>query len=137
MSRDAVKNADVNGELFGSTLALKAWGRQQGQADDYIGVASLLVGMESQVPKIFRIMMNSLIEKYGFSKKEVVFYQVHIVADEEHGEIGFELLEKYADTPEKQEAAIKAIEETDRVRRTYFDGLYYGIVAPRLAQAAE
>ena len=57
-----------------------------------VAVAGLVVGLESQVPSIYRKQTPVLREKYGFSDEEVEFFDLHIVSDEIHGERGFQIV---------------------------------------------
>jgi pyrroloquinoline-quinone synthase len=89
------------------------------------------------VPQIYSRTTPPLIEKYGFTEEEVVFFRLHIVADEEHGERGFEILEQHANTPELQESCVRLVREATLMRRLYLDGLYNKFLARPAAQAAE
>ena len=65
-----------------------------------------------------------LIEKYGFTEDEVQFFTLHIVADEEHGERGYAIVEKYATSFEVQENCVRLVREAAMMRRLYLDGVY-------------
>ena len=81
------------GELLAETLGLQSWCAVQSKKPFAEALAGLVVGLESQVPKIYSKTTPPLIEKYGFTEEEIVFFRLHIVADDEHGERGFEILE--------------------------------------------
>jgi pyrroloquinoline-quinone synthase len=136
MARREVEDAQLNGELLPETLGLQSWGFRQAYKPFYEAVAGLLVGLESQVPQIYSRTTPPLIEKYGFTEEEVVFFRLHIVADEEHGERGFEILEQYADTDDKKRACLRAVGEATMMRRLYLDGLYNKFLAPQQQAAA-
>ena len=78
-----------------------------------------------------------LVEKYGYTEDEIVFFRLHIVADTEHGERGFQILEQQADTDGKKENCLRAVREATMMRRLYLDGLYNKFLAPAQAVAAE
>jgi len=65
-----------------------------------------------------------LIEKYGFTEEEVTFFRLHIVADQEHGERAFNIVEKHAVTPEQKATCVRLVREATMMRRLYLDGLY-------------
>lgn len=136
-SRQEILDAQLKGELLPETLGLQSWCYRQAQRPFVEALAGLLVGLESQVPQIYARTTPPLIEKYGFTEEEVVFFRLHIVADEEHGERGFEILEHYAATPELQESCIRLVREATMMRRLYLDGLYNKFLAAPRAQAAE
>ena len=48
---------------------------------------------------------------------------LHIVADQEHGERGYEIVEKYADTEEVRASCVRLAKEAAMMRRLYLDGL--------------
>ncbi len=123
-SRREIEDAQLNGELLPETLGLQAWCEVQSQKPFVEALAALLVGLESQVPKIYAKTTPPLIEHYGFTEEEVVFFRLHIAADQEHGERGFEILEKYATTPEARANCLRAVKEATLMRRLYLDGVY-------------
>lgn len=137
MSRQEVVDAQINGELLPETLGLQSWCYRQAQRPAVEAMAGLLVGLESQVPQIYARTTPPLIEKYGFTDEEVVFFSMHIVADTEHGERGFEILERHAKTPELQASCLRLVREATMMRRLYLDGLYNKFLAAPQAQAAE
>ncbi|MGH7212751.1 MAG: TenA family transcriptional regulator, partial [Acetobacteraceae bacterium] len=135
-SRQEVVDAQVNGELLPETLGLQAWCANQAQKPFVEALAGLLVGLESQVPKIYSKTTPPLVEKYGFTEEEIVFFRLHIVADAEHGERGFEIVEKYATTPEQRSTCVRMVKEATLMRRLYLDGLYNKHLARPAARAA-
>jgi pyrroloquinoline-quinone synthase len=137
MTRDEVINAQVNGELLPETLGLQSWCFRQSQRPFVEALAGLLVGLESQVPVIYSKTTPPLVEKYGFTEEEVTFFRLHIVADQEHGDRGFEIVEKYATTPEEQAKCVQLVKEATMMRRLYLDGLYRKFLAvPEQQRAA-
>ncbi|TAJ74417.1 MAG: iron-containing redox enzyme family protein [Gallionellaceae bacterium] len=135
-SRKEVLDAQLNGELLPETLGLQSWCRVQAHKPFVEALAGFLVGLESQVPKIYAKTTTPLLEKYGFTEEEVVFFRLHIVADEEHGERGFEIVERYATTPEVQANCVRLVKEATLMRRLYLDGLYNKYLAQPQAKAA-
>ena len=61
--------------------------------------AGLLVGLESQVPGIYRRNLPPLKPLYGFTDHEIEFFAIHIEADEIHGERGYEIVETLLHDP--------------------------------------
>lgn len=137
VSRDEVLNAQLKGELLPETLGLQAWCDMQSRKPFVEALAGLLVGLESQVPQIYSKTTPPLLEKYGFTEEEVVFFSLHIVADQEHGERGYEIVEKYATTPEIKANCVRLVKEATLMRRLYLDGLYNKYLAHPQAEAAE
>ena len=138
-SRDEILKAQINGELLPETLGLQSWCFRTAHRPMVEALAGLLVGLESQVPAIYSKTTPPLLEKYGFTEEEVTFFTLHIVADAEHGERGFEIVEKYATTDESRASCVRMVQEATAMRRLYLDGLYNKYLAPKqtLAMAAE
>ena len=134
-SRADIKNAQLNGELMSGTLGLQSWCAVQAAKPTHQAIAGLLVGLESQVPQIYKRTTPPLVEKYGFTEKEITFFRLHIVADTEHGKRGYDLVERLADTDAKKEACLRSVREATQMRRLYLDSLYNEFVAPRRAAA--
>jgi pyrroloquinoline-quinone synthase len=135
-SREEILNAQINGELLPETLGLQSWCFRQSQRPFVEALSGLLVGLESQVPAIYRKTTPPLLEKYGFTEDEVTFFTLHIVADAEHGERGFEIVETYATTAEVQASCVRLVKEATMMRRLYLDGLYNRYLAQPIHHAA-
>ena len=95
----------------------------------------LLIGLESQVPGIYRKTMPPLIEKYGFAEDELTYFSLHIVADVDHGEKGYEIVEKYATTDAQRATCVHLVKEAAMMRRLYIDGLYRTLVEQPKAES--
>jgi pyrroloquinoline-quinone synthase len=132
-SRQEIQEAQKNGELMAGLLGLQSWCTVQSLKPTHEAVAGLLVGLESQVPQIYKRTTPPLTEKYGFTDDEILFFRLHIVADTEHGRRGYEIVERLADSAEKKAACLRAVREATLMRRLYLDALYDTYVAPKLA----
>ncbi len=134
MKRSEVLAAQSNGELLPETLGLQSWCATQAHKPFVEALSGLLIGLESQVPRIYSKTTPPLLEKYGFAEDEVTFFTLHIVADAEHGEKGFEIVEKYATTDDLRTASIRLVKEATMMRRLYLDGLYRKFLVQPQAQ---
>jgi pyrroloquinoline-quinone synthase len=123
VKREDVINAQLNGEVLAETLGLQSWCYRQTTRPFVEALSGLLIGLESQVPVIYSKTTPPLIEKYGFTEEEVTFFTLHIVADTEHGERGYEIVEKYATTDEVRANCVRQVKEAAMMRRLYLDGL--------------
>ena len=94
-----------------------------------VAVAGLVVGLESQVPSIYRRQTPTLREKYGFSDQELEFFDLHIVSDEIHGERGYQIVLEHATTVDLQQRCLKICEIGAQMRLLYTTALYYDYVA--------
>jgi len=64
--------------------------------------AYLMVGLEANVPRTFRLLIPAFRERYGFSNEELVFFIDHLTADEQHGEDGARILSELASTRQER-----------------------------------
>lgn len=99
-----------------------------------VATAALVVGLESQVPSIYRKQLPPLLEKYGFTDEEVEFFDLHITSDEIHGERGYQIVLDHATTPELQERSIDIVRVGAEMRFAYTKALYDTYVRPDLGE---
>src|SRR5712692_293853 len=104
-----------------TTRGLTAWCFEMSRRPFHVAAAGLLVGLESQVPGIYRRNLPPLKTHYGFTDHEVEFFAIHIEADEVHGERGYQIVERQSTTPEK-------LREATEMRWQYMTGLYRAFV---------
>jgi pyrroloquinoline-quinone synthase len=122
------------------TLGIQGWQYKISTEEHFaVSTAATIVGLESQVPSIYRTQYPALIdpELYGFSEWECEFFDLHITSDEVHGERGYQIVLKYADTPELQQRCIAAVREAANMRFTYTKSLYETYVKPDLGEWVE
>ncbi|WP_096203289.1 TenA family transcriptional regulator, partial [Bacillus sp. FJAT-45350] len=111
--------------MVATTRALQSWCYAVAMRENFVvATAALVVGLESQVPAIYRKQTPILREQYGFTDEEIEFFDLHIVSDEIHGERGYKIVLEYADTPELQQRCLEIVREGADMRRMYMDGLY-------------
>lgn len=134
-TRERVEDPD---NMCATTRALQSWCYAVAMREDpLVAVAALVVGLESQVPSIYRRQTPVLREKYGFTDEEVEFFDLHIVSDEIHGERGYQIVLAHADTVEMQQRCLKICEIGAQMRLMYTDGLMREYVkGDLLAEAA-
>jgi len=129
-TRERVTNPD---NMSATTRGLQAWCYATAMREDpIVAVAGLVVGLESQVPSIYRKQTPTLREKYKFTDQEVEFFDLHIVSDEIHGERGYQIVLEHATTPELQRRCLKICEVGAQMRLLYTTALYWDYVAKDL-----
>ena len=107
------------------TRGLQSWCYAVAMREDpIVAVAGLVVGLESQVPSIYRKQTPTLREKYGFTDEEVEFFDLHIVSDEIHGERGYQIVLEHADTVDLQQRCLRICEIGAEMRLSYTTALY-------------
>ena len=113
-----------------TTRGLQSWCYAVAMREDpVVAVAGLVVGLESQVPSIYRRQTPTLREHYGFSDEELEFFDLHIVSDEIHGERGYQIVLQHADTVELQQRCLRICEIGAEMRLLYTTALYHDYVA--------
>ena len=113
-----------------TTRGLQSWCYSVAMREDpIVAVAGLVVGLESQVPSIYRKQTPTLRDSYGFTDEEVEFFDLHIVSDEIHGERGYQIVLEHARTVEMQERCLKICEVGAQMRLLYTTALYNDYVA--------
>ena len=129
--RDAVEQSI----LLPGTDQLQNWGwRMVYQTRWQAAVAGLFIGLESQFLDICKKIVPALHQYYGYrpQAREIRFFEEHIRADEIHGAKGFAIVEKYCDTLELQNLAVKQVEEATVRRWRYMNSIYWYAVHGKL-----
>ncbi len=117
-----------------TTRGLQSWCYAVAMREDpVVAVAGLVVGLESQVPSIYRRQTPTLRSAYGFSDEELEFFDLHIVSDEIHGERGYQIVLQHANTPELQQRCLKICEIGAQMRLLYTTALYTDYVQQEIA----
>jgi pyrroloquinoline-quinone synthase len=111
-----------------TTRGLTAWCFEMSRQPFHVAAAGLLVGLESQVPGIYKRNLPPLTTHYGFNDREVEFFAVHIEADEVHGERGYQIVERHCTTPDRRAEAIEAVRQATEMRWQYMTGLHRAYV---------
>lgn len=120
--RERIENPD---NMSPTTRALQAWCYSVAMREEpVVAVAGLVVGLESQVPSIYRKQTPTLRETYGFTDEEVEFFDLHIVSDEIHGERGYQIVLEHANTVELQQRCLRICEIGAEMRLLYTTALY-------------
>lgn len=113
------------------TRGLQAWCYATAMREHFaVATAALVVGLESQVPSIYRKQIVPLREVYGFTEDEIEFFELHISSDEVHGERGYQLVLDHADTPELQKRCLDFVRWGAGMRFSYTQALYDTYVKP-------
>ncbi|MET3861814.1 pyrroloquinoline-quinone synthase [Dietzia sp. 2505] len=119
------------------TRGLQSWCYAIAMREHFVvATAALIVGLESQVPSIYKKQIVPMREAYGFSEDEIEFFDLHITSDEVHGERGYQIVLDHADTVELQQRCLQAVRWGAEMRFAYTKGLYESYVAPDLESVA-
>ena len=125
-TEERVKNPD---NMSPTTRGLQSWCYAVAMRENpIVAVAALVVGLESQVPSIYRKQTPTLRNMYKFSDEEVEFFDLHIVSDEIHGERGYQIVLEHANTPELQQECLQICAIGAQMRLLYTTALYHDYV---------
>ena len=139
VGRAEILDAQLNGEVLAETLGLQSWCHQPGAAP----VRRSAVGAHHRarsagaghLPQDHAVAHREV----RLHAREITFFRLHIVADDEHGERGFEIVEKYATTEETRATCVRIVKEAAAMRRLLLDGVYrkcFGAAQPEGRKAA-
>ena len=118
------------------TRGLQSWCYAVSMREHFVvATAALVVGLESQVPSIYKKQIVPLRETYGFSEDEIEFFDLHITSDVVHGERGYQIVLDNATTPELQQRCLQLCQWGAEMRYSYTKGLYDTYVKPDLVDA--
>ncbi|MBM3517242.1 MAG: hypothetical protein FJX56_05025 [Alphaproteobacteria bacterium] len=121
----AVDKDFEKGRGLPTTRAWRDWQLQVTREQHWTAaVAALRIGTESQSPMLYGKVLPALREKYKFKEEEIEHFWLHVEADTEHGDAGFEVLERHCTTRELKEQAVHFARASARMRWFYFDGIY-------------
>jgi len=95
------------------------------------GTAMLVIGLESQVPELYGPIVPALRDVYGFNDDQIEFFLLHITADVEHGDHGFQILTNHTHDERTQNELIDTVREAAKTRWFYMDGLWLQYVEGR------
>jgi pyrroloquinoline quinone (PQQ) biosynthesis protein C len=93
------------------------------------GASAHMLASESVGMTFYTDVANALKKHFGFSDEGVRFWTVHAIADEDHTDIGRELLDGFAKTEADQHLVRKSVEEAHQMFRLLDEGTYRAVVA--------
>lgn len=129
-TRERVEDPD---NMNATTRGLQAWCYGMAMREHFVvATAALVVGLESQVPSIYKKQIVPMRELYKFSEDEIEFFDLHITSDVVHGERGYQIVLDHADTPDLQQRCLQAVRWGADMRFAYTKGLYDSYVADDL-----
>ncbi len=103
----------------------------------YAGLAALHA-FESQVPEIAKVKIEGLAKFYGMTNpKDYEFFSVHQKADIYHSQAEWDIIERFADTPEKQEEVLSATREACDALWGFLDGIHETYCANLICETAQ
>jgi pyrroloquinoline-quinone synthase len=112
-----------------TTEALADWCRARAFYDHWlIAAAALNIGLESQVVGIMERVTPPLTEKYGFTTADIGYFEVHWKTDATHSARAYQLVSKYANTPDLRSECLARVARATEMRWLFTDGIYQKFV---------
>lgn len=81
----------------------------------FVPLSAIGIGLESFVPETFTRVVAAMRENYDMTDEQLIFWTMHIIADDEHGDEGIELVSEYALTPDARKQVFDCTVETSRL----------------------
>ncbi len=103
----------------------------------YVGLAALHA-FESQVPEIAAVKIDGLAKFYDMNNpKDYEFFSVHQEADVYHSQAEWAIIERFADTPEKQEEVLATTKAACEALWRFLDGIHEAYCAGLICEQKE
>lgn len=125
ISRDQLQ---TQAYMLPETSALINWYMYASMLEPFIGIAVFNVAAEGVnitfpgAPGLSRLTADAMSQKYGRSKEDVAFWDLHDRADQEHSGTGVRILGAYVKTPEDKSRVTTAIQMTKDAWWKFYDG---------------
>jgi len=101
-----------NTDYCAGALSFKAYFQNMCGKNFLEGVAAHMLGGEAQGPGYFGKIASTLKDRFGLNDEHVAFWTVHDVADEDHSDIGRELLDQFATSEADLETVLRVVRGT-------------------------
>jgi pyrroloquinoline quinone (PQQ) biosynthesis protein C len=128
----------VDVEYCGGALSFKSWFSDICGRSFLEGVSAHMLGGEAPIPGLYIRVAKRLQEKFKLSDEGVAYWVVHDSADEDHSDVGRELLDQFAPTDKDKELVIRTVQNTVDVMHVMYDDIYANLkrVPTKSEQAA-
>ena len=81
----------------------------------YVPLSAIGIGLESFVPDTFTRIVAALKTNYHMTDEQLIFWTMHIVADEAHGDEGIQMVSDYALSADARKHVFDCTVETSRL----------------------
>ena len=110
-------------------LAWKAYFERLLESGFLEGASAHMLAGEAMIPGTFGRIADKLQERFGFDDRQVAFWRVHDVADDDHSGIGRRLLEEYAPDQADRERVLKVVDAYKDVVFLMYEEIYKRVQA--------
>lgn len=133
MNDEQIHQAEQNDLILAPTRAMRSWiWELSGQRTLAEAFSGIMVALEGQLPTLYPMLIESM-RKQGFSDDDLEFFHVHVVNDVAHEASGFEMANRYANTPQLQRLAIAAVRASTQMRYSMLSAIHDTLVLKKAA----
>ena len=125
----------LGAEYCGGALAFKAFFSDICGRNFLEGVSSHMLGGEAPIPGLYIRVAKKLQEKFSLSDEGIAYWVVHDSADEDHSDVGRQLLDQFAPTQKDMELVLRTVQNTVDVMHVMYDDFYANL--KKVSAAAE
>lgn len=102
------------------------------------GVSAHMLAGEAPIPGLYGRIAKKLKEKFGLSDEGVAYWVVHDTADEDHSDVGRDLLAEFAPDEKSLQLVLKVVKTTIGVMHLMYDDIYKHVleIQPNRQKAA-
>jgi pyrroloquinoline quinone (PQQ) biosynthesis protein C len=114
----------LNADYCGGGLAFKSYFADVCGRNFLEGVSAHMLAGEAPIPGLYIRVAKKLQQKFDLSEEGIAYWVVHDSADEDHSDVGRELLEQFAPTQNDMELVLKTVRECVNVMHVMYDDFY-------------
>src|SRR5713101_1786316 len=116
----------IHGKALPSTAALIDWFELSTKDRSFAeGIGAITVAAEGQVPGNFANFARALEQHYGLRTEDVIFFDVHEIADRDHSDVGDSILSRMPLSEDLQKRIRGAVERSLDMWWLFFDGIQH------------
>ena len=118
------RSAMTEGKPLPATAALINWFEVASQNRSFIEAAAAInLAAEGQVPGAFGPMARALEKNYELATEDVIFWDIHEIADQDHSDVGDHIVVKHANSEEMRQKVCDALDQSLETWWAFFDGI--------------
>lgn len=114
----------VNAKYCGGAIAFKSYFSDICGRTFLEGVSSHMLAGEAPIPGLYIRVARKLQEKFKLSEEGIAYWVVHDSADEDHSDVGRELLDQFAPTDADKDLVLKTVQDTVDIMHLMYDDIY-------------
>lgn len=118
----------LNTGYCGGALAFKSYFQELCGRNFLEGVSAHMLAGEAPIPGLYIRVAKKLQAKFDLSDEGIAYWVIHDSADEDHSDVGRELLDQFAPTDTDKEKVLETVRNTVDVMHLMYDDFYANMV---------